>query len=151
MRGAAPTIIIDVPHVWTGWSKRLLQTADQIVITATADLAAFRNTKNLVDIISSARPNDAPPLLVINQFDQKLSSVQPAQYAEHVGLKPSIVFNWEPQLFHTAATNASPIVEVGAKTKTAQSIRDLTALVLGRTQTASKKTRFSLAGLLKKK
>ncbi|HNR76473.1 MAG TPA: pilus assembly protein CpaE [Parvularculaceae bacterium] len=151
VRGAAPTIIIDVPHVWTGWSKRLLQTADQIVITATADLAAFRNTKNLVDIISSARPNDAPPLLVINQFDQKLSSVQPAQYAEHVGLKPSIVFNWEPQLFHTAATNASPIVEVGAKTKTAQSIRDLTALVLGRTQTASKKTRFSLAGLLKKK
>jgi len=151
VRGAAPTIIIDVPHIWTGWSKRLLQTADQIIITATADLASFRNTKNLVDIISGARPNDAPPLLIINQFDPKLSSVQPAQYAEHVGLKPSVVFNWEPQLFHTASTNASPIVEVGAKTKTAQSIRELTSLVLGRTQSATKKSRFSLAGLLKKK
>ncbi|MCB2097442.1 MAG: CpaE family protein [Parvularculaceae bacterium] len=151
VRSAAPTIIVDVPHVWTGWSKRLLQTADQIVITATADLAAFRNTKNLIDIIAGSRPNDAPPLLVINQFDAKLSSVQPAQYAEHVGLKPSVVFNWEPQLFHTAATNASPIVEVGAKTKTAQSMRELTSLVLGRTQTAAKKSRFSLAGLLKKK
>lgn len=151
VRGAAPTIIVDVPHVWTAWSKRLLQTADQIVITATADLAAFRNTKNLVDIISGARPNDAPPMLVINQFDPKVSSVQPEQYAEHVGLKPSIVFNWEPQLFHTAATNASPILEVGAKTKTAQNIRDLTSLVLGRTQAAAKKSRFSLAGLLKKK
>ena len=151
VRGAAPTIIVDVPHIWTGWSKRLLQTADQIIITATADLAAFRNTKNLVDIISGSRPNDAPPLLVINQFDPKISSVQPAQYAEHVGLKPSVIFNWEPQLFHTAATNASPIMEVGAKTKTAQNLRELTSIVLGKTHSVAKKSRFNIAGLLKKK
>lgn len=151
VRGAAPTIIVDVPHVWTGWSKRLLQTADMIVITATADLAAFRNTKNLVDIISGARPNDAPPLLVINQFDAKVSSVQPQQFAEHVGLKPAVVFGYEPQLFHTAATNASPIVQVGAKTKTAQHIRELSSIVLGRTQTVAKKSRFDFKGLLKKK
>ncbi len=151
VRGAAPTIIVDVPHVWTGWSKRLLQSADHIVITATADLASFRNTKNLVDIISGARPNDSPPILVINQFDAKLSSVQPKQYEEHVGLKPTVVFGWEPQLFHTAATNAAPIVQVGAKSKTAQSIRELTSFVLGRTPAASKKAKFSLAGLVKKK
>ncbi len=151
VRSAAPTIIVDVPHVWTGWSKRLLQSADHIVITATADLASFRNTKNLVDIISGSRPNDSPPILVINQFDAKLSSVQPKQYEEHVGLKPSAVFGWEPQLFHTAATNAAPIVQVGAKSKTAQSIRELTAFVLGRTQAASKKSKFSLAGLVNKK
>ncbi len=151
VRSAAPTIIVDVPHVWTGWSKRLLQSADHIVITATADLASFRNTKNLVDIISGSRPNDSPPILVINQFDAKLSSVQPQQYEEHVGLKPSVVFGWEPQLFHTAATNAAPILQVGAKTKTAQSIRELTSFVLGRTQIASKKSKFSFAGLVKKK
>ncbi|HBS36756.1 MAG TPA: hypothetical protein DEA50_17015 [Parvularcula sp.] len=151
VRGAAPTIIVDVPHVWTGWSKRLLQSADHIVITATADLASFRNTKNLVDIISGSRPNDSPPILVINQFDAKLSSVQPQQYEEHVGLKPAMVFGWEPQLFHTAATNAAPIVQVGAKSKTAQSIRDLTSFILGRTPIASKKSKFSLAGLVKKK
>ncbi|MEZ5920990.1 MAG: pilus assembly protein CpaE [Parvularculaceae bacterium] len=151
VRNAAPTIIVDVPHLWTGWSKRLLQTADHIIITATADLASFRNTKNLVDVISGARPNDSPPLLVVNQFDQKLSSVQPQQYAEHVGLKPAAIFGWEPQLFHTAATNASPIVEVGAKTKTAQTIRDLTALILGRTPNGAKRSKFNLAGLFKKK
>jgi pilus assembly protein CpaE len=151
VRNAAPTIVVDVPHVWTGWSKRLLQTADQIVITATADLSAFRNTKNLIDIISGARPNDAPPVLVINQFDQKLSSVRPEQYVEHVGLKPSLIIAWEPQLFHTAATNASPILQVGPKTKTAQGIRDLTSQLLGRNATPSKGRKFSLTGLLKKK
>ena len=151
VRGAAPTIIVDVPHIWTSWSKRLLQTADEIVITATSDLASFRNTKNLVDIVSGARPNDAPPILVINQFDPKLSSVRPEQYVEHVGLKPTAVFNWEPQLFHTAATNAAPIVEVGAKSKAAQTMRELSQHVLGRADPAGKRTKFDLMNLFKKK
>jgi len=151
VRAAAPTIIIDVPHIWTSWSRRLLQSADEIVITAAADLASFRNTKNLVDVIASARPNDSPPILVINQFDQKVSSVQPEQYSEHVGLTPSALITWEPQLFHTAATNASPITEVGQKTKTAQSIRDLASQLLGREMANSKSSRFDLSGLFKRK
>ncbi len=150
VRGAAPTIVIDVPHVWTGWSKRLLQTADEIVITAAPDLASFRNTKALVDVISGARPNDASPTLILNQFDPKLSSVQSEQYIEHVGITPAAVIGWEPQLFHTAATNAAPILEVGEKTKTAQALRDIAGLVLGRQQTLSKKSKFSISGLFKK-
>ncbi|MEM9262639.1 MAG: CtpF protein, partial [Pseudomonadota bacterium] len=139
VRGVAPTIVIDVPHVWTNWSKRILQTADEIVITTTPDLAAFRNTKNLVDVVSSARPNDGAPKLVINQFDAKTSSVQPEQYAEHVGLEPSCIISWEPQLFHTAATNAAPVTEVGPKTKSAQNIQHLSEVLLGRAEFVSKK------------
>ncbi|MGF1544475.1 MAG: CpaE family protein [Parvularculaceae bacterium] len=151
VRGSAPTIVIDVPHLWTNWAKRLLQTADEIVITATPDLAGFRNTKNLVDVISGARPNDAPPHLVINQFDPKMSSVQPEQYVEHVGLEPVATFGWEPQLFHTAATNAAPIVEVGPKTKTAQSIRQLAQTILGRRDEIDVKSKFNLKDLFKLK
>ncbi|MEO0397965.1 MAG: pilus assembly protein CpaE [Pseudomonadota bacterium] len=150
VRGAAPTIVIDVPHVWTSWSKRLLQTADEIIITTTPDLAAFRNTKNLIDVVSSARPNDSQPVLVINQFDQKTSSVQPEQYAEHVGLEPASVFNWEPQLFHTAATNAAPIIEVGAKTKTAQNIKALSERLLGRTENVAARGGFDIMQFFRK-
>jgi len=120
-------------------------------VTAAPDLASFRNTKNLVDIVLGARPNDSPPILVLNQFDPKISSVQAEQYHEHVGLKPAVVFAWEPQLFHAAATNASPIFEVGGKSKTAQGLRDLSARVLGRAEAAASASRFSLAGLLKKR
>jgi pilus assembly protein CpaE len=151
VRGTAPTIIIDVPHIWTSWSKRLLQTADEIIITAAPDLASFRNTKNLVDVISAARPNDSAPILVLNQFDAKVSSVQAEQYAEHVGLKPSLVLGWEPQLFHAAATNAAPILEVQPKSKTAQGLRDLAARVLGRSDVLALNSKFSLAGLFKKR
>lgn len=151
VRGTAPTVVVDVPHVWTTWSKRLLTTADEIVVTATPDLAAFRNTKNLIDILSAARPNDAAPKLVINQYDPKASTVQPEQYAEHVGIDPVQVFNWEPQLFSAAATNAAPIMEVGPKSKTAASFLDLSAQLIGRNDANIAKPKFSLSGLFKKK
>ncbi|MFQ5562689.1 MAG: CpaE family protein [Parvularculaceae bacterium] len=151
VRNSAPTIVIDVPHMWTSWAKRILQSSDEIVITTTPDLAAFRNTKNLIDVVNGARPNDAPPHLVINQYDPKISAVQPEQFVEHVGVEPSLVIGWEPQLFNTAATNASPIAEVGPKTKTAQGFRDISARLIGRTDALLSKPRFSLAGLFKKK
>jgi pilus assembly protein CpaE len=68
-----------------------------------------------------------------------------------VGLKPTAVFNWEPQLFHTAATNAAPIVEVGAKSKAAATMRELSQHVLGRADPAGKRTKFDLMNLFKKR
>lgn len=151
VRGSAPTVVVDVPHVWTNWSKRILMSADEIVITATPDLASFRNTKNLIDILNGARPNDSSPTLVINQFDAKMSAVQPDQFAEHVGIDPAQVFAWEPQLFGAAATNAAPIMEVGPKTKTAHGLQELAADLIGRTEANIAKPKFSLAGLFKKR
>ena len=151
VRSAAPTVVVDVPHLWTNWSKRILMGADEIVITATPDLASFRNTKNLIDSLNGARPNDSSPTLIINQFDPKLSAVQPDQFAEHVGIDPAQVFAWEPQLFAAAATNAAPIMEVGPKTKTAHGLQELAADLIGRTEAGIAKPKFSLAGLFKKR
>lgn len=151
VRATAPTIIVDVPHLWTSWAKRILMTADEIVITATPDLASFRNTKNLIDILGAARPNDSPPTLIINQFDPKTSAVQAAQFAEHVGIKPVQVINWDPQLFGAAATNAAPLLEVGAKSKPAQAIRELSGHLLGRGEANIVRPKFSLSGLFTKK
>ncbi|MBL4871253.1 MAG: AAA family ATPase, partial [Robiginitomaculum sp.] len=67
VRSLSPLTILDMPHVWTDWTKKLLISADDVVITANPDLANLRNTKNLVDFLKAARPNDAPPLLVLNK------------------------------------------------------------------------------------
>ena len=61
VRQTAPSIAIDLPHMWSSWSKMLLQTADEIVLTATPDLSSFRNAKNIVETIKVHRNNDAPP------------------------------------------------------------------------------------------
>jgi small-conductance mechanosensitive channel len=41
--------------------------SDELVVTATPDLASLRNAKNIIDLVRQARPNDAPPRLVLNQ------------------------------------------------------------------------------------
>src|SRR3954468_12816536 len=48
LRSSVPCIVLDVPHLWTGWAKRTLIGADDILIVAAPDLANLRNTKNLI-------------------------------------------------------------------------------------------------------
>ncbi|MEL7016754.1 MAG: hypothetical protein AAGL18_02465 [Pseudomonadota bacterium] len=151
VRGTAPTVVIDVPHNWTGWSKKILQTADEIVITATPDFASFRNMKYLMEVIGSSRPNDSKPYFIYNQFDPKTSAVPVEYFVENIDLEPSLVLGWEPQLFNQAATNASPIMETSPKSKVAQGLNELSGKILGRTQTLALPSRFSLTSLFKRK
>src|SRR5438270_6246952 len=48
LRATVPCIVLDVPHVWTGWARRTLIAADDILIVAAPDLANLPNTKNLI-------------------------------------------------------------------------------------------------------
>ena len=48
-----PCIVLDVPHQWSGWTKRALIGADDILIVAAPDLANLRNTKNLFDLLKA--------------------------------------------------------------------------------------------------
>src|SRR3954451_20957624 len=61
LRSSVPCIVLDVPHVWTGWAKRTLIGADDILIVAAPDLANLRNAKNLFDYLKTARVNDRRP------------------------------------------------------------------------------------------
>ena len=66
LRSSVPCIIVDVPHVWTSWSKRVLTAADDVVVVASPDLANLRNAKSLLDVLRASRPNDHKPRLVMN-------------------------------------------------------------------------------------
>src|SRR5262249_62046848 len=37
LRGTIPHIVLDVPHVWTAWSKRALVRADEVLFVAAPD------------------------------------------------------------------------------------------------------------------
>jgi pilus assembly protein CpaE len=89
---SAPLVVLDVPHVWTAWSKNTLQQADEIVITAMPELANLRNAKNLVDLLKKLRPNDAPPKLIINQAGiPKRTEISVADFTQPLGLTPLAV------------------------------------------------------------
>lgn len=148
VRRQAPYVALDLPHMWMPWVKQTLLGADHVVVTVTPDLASLRNAKNLFDLVTSARPNDEPPKVVINMAGMpKRPEIPVKDFAEALGTQPALVLPFEPQLFGKAANNGQMITELDAKSKAAEGFSHLAGLVTGRT-TAPQRSRSLFGKLL---
>jgi pilus assembly protein CpaE len=137
---SAPMLVLDVPHVWNGWTKNTLMQADEVVITATPELANLRNTKNLVDMLKKLRPNDGPPRLIVNQAGiPKRPEISAADFAEPLGISPMSVIPFEPQLFGNASNNGRMLGEMDAQNAIVQTIGEIAHVLTGRSEIKPKK------------
>ncbi|MBZ0218788.1 MAG: CpaE family protein [Fimbriimonadaceae bacterium] len=133
VRMNVPYVVLDVPHVWTGWSKAVLMNADEIVITAAPDLANMRNAKNIVDLLKQGRVNDRPPHIVLNQVGMpKRPEIGVKDFSEALSLTPSAIIPFEPELFGDAANNGQMIQEISANAKPMEAFHHLAAVLSGR-------------------
>jgi pilus assembly protein CpaE len=143
LRASVPCVVLDVPHVWTGWTRRVLVGADDILIVAAPDLANLRNAKNMVDLLRGARPNDRRPLYCLNQVGvPKRPEIKPADFAKALEDDPVVVIPFEPPVFGTASNNGQMIAEVASGHRTAEMFRHLAQVMTGRA--AAKKPRGGL-------
>jgi pilus assembly protein CpaE len=143
LRASVPCVVLDVPHAWNAWTKRVLVGADDILIVAAPDLANLRNAKNLVDLLRAARPNDRRPFYCLNQVGvPKRPEIKPADFAKALEDGPLAVIPFEPQVFGTASNNGQMIAEVAAGHRTADMFRQLAQVLTGRA--AAKKARSGL-------
>jgi len=146
LRASIPCVVLDVPHQWLGWTKRLLISADDILVVASPDLANLRNAKNLVDLLKASRPNDHRPHYCLNQVGvPKRPEISPGDFAKALESNPLAVIPFEPQLFGSAANNGQMIAEVSANHKTADMFRQMALTLTGRTE--SKRPRGGLLAL----
>jgi pilus assembly protein CpaE len=146
----APLLVLDVPHAWTGWTKNTLTKADDVVITATPELANLRNAKNLVDMLKRLRPNDPPPKLVINQAGMpKRPEISAEDFAEPLGLVPMSIIPFDPLLFGNASNNGRMLGEMDAKNPIVGSINEIAHVLTGRSEIKAKK-KAALGSLLEK-
>jgi pilus assembly protein CpaE len=147
-----PSVVLDVPHLWTGWARKTLLAADEIVVTAMPDLANLRNAKNLIDILKQERPNDAPPKLILNQAGiPKRPEIKPDDFAAALQLEPIAVIPFDPLLFGTAANNGQMIAEASAKTHISDVFADVAQIITGRKELKrNRRSAFNLAPLLEK-
>jgi pilus assembly protein CpaE len=135
LRATTPCVILDIPHIWTAWARRMLVNADEIVIVAAPDLANLRNTKNMLDMLRSARAHDAHPKLIMNCVGiPKRPEISVNDFAKAVDLVPSGIIPFAPKLFGPAANNGQMIAEVEAAGKLADMIRDLARKITGRNE-----------------
>jgi len=130
IRSTAPFVVLDLPHLWSGWMRRTLIAADEVVIVATPDLASLRNAKNMIDLIKQGRPNDAPPRLVLNQVGVPGRPEIPAKdFGAALGVHPSLIIPFEPKVFGAAANNGQMILDAGGKSKAGEAFQTLAQIV----------------------
>ena len=135
LRTTVPCTVLDVPHVWTGWSRRVLLGADDVLIVTAPDLANLRNVKNLIDLLRQGRPNDRQPHYCLNQVGvPKRPEIKPADFAKALESEPAAVIPFDPQVFGTAANNGQMIAEVAAGHRVADTFRQLAQLMTGRSE-----------------
>lgn len=147
---SAPMLILDVPHIWSGWSKNTLMKADDVVITATPELANLRNAKNMVDMLKKLRPNDPPPKLIVNQAGvPKRPEISAQDFAEPLGIAPMAVIPFEPLLFGNAANNGRMLGEMDAKSPIVATVTEIAHVLTGRSEIKARK-KPGLGGILEK-
>lgn len=150
LRSSMPCIVLDVPHQWSGWTKRALIGADDILIVAAPDLANLRNTKNIYDLLKASRPNDRAPLYCLNQVGvPKRPEINATEFAKAIESKPIVSIPFDPQMFGAAANNGQMIAEISASHRTSELFLQIAQRLTGRSETKKPKGSL-LAPLIEK-
>ncbi|ANM08697.1 CtpF protein [Rhizobium leguminosarum bv. trifolii] len=151
LQRSAPVTVLDVPHAWSEWTRSVLSSVDEVVITAVPDLANLRNAKNMLDALRKMRPNDKPPHLVLNQVGMpKRPEISPSDFCEPLEIDPIAIIPFDINLFGNAANSGRMISEVDPKSPTAETFSQISHVVTGRVAIRKAK-KGGLLGLLKRK
>ena len=150
LRTTMPCIVLDVPHQWSGWTKRALVGADDILIVAAPDLANLRNTKNIFDLLKASRPNDRTPLYCLNQVGvPKRPEINASEFAKAIESQPIASIPFDPQMFGSAANNGQMIAEISANHRTTEMFLQIAQRLTGRGETKKPRGSF-LSPLIEK-
>src|SRR3954447_4822676 len=143
MRMTTPCIVLDVPHQWSAWTKRVLVGADDILIVAEPDLANLRNTKNMLSILKASRPNDRPPLYCLNQIRMpKRPEIDARGFTKTIESPPIAAIPFDSRLFGTAANNGQMIAEIAGRHRTTHTFLDIAKRLTGRGDTKKARRSF---------
>jgi pilus assembly protein CpaE len=150
LRMTTPCIVLDVPHQWSAWTRRTLIGADDILIVAEPDLANLRNTKNMLNLLKTSRPNDRPPLYCLNQVGMpKRPEIDARGFTKTVEIQPIASIPFDSRLFGTAANNGQMIAEISANHRTAKTFLQIARRLTGRAE--PKKAQRSLLSPIMRK
>ncbi|TAI65417.1 AAA family ATPase [Bradyrhizobium sp. Leo170] len=150
LRMTTPCIVLDVPHQWTAWTRRALIGADDILIVAEPDLANMRNTKNMMNTLKAARPNDRPPLYCLNQVGMtKRPEIEVRAFAKTIDSQPIAAIPFDSKLFGTAANNGQMIAEIASNHRITKTFLQIAQRMTGRADTRTQRNSL-LSPIIKK-
>jgi pilus assembly protein CpaE len=132
LRSLVPQVILDIPHMWTSSTRRVLLSCDEVILVATPDLTSLRNARSFFDTMRMARPNDAAPRLILNMTN--------------VPKRPEITIDDFGKALE-AANNGQMLAEVDP---TIRYFHDIIKTLTGKSETVVPAKKSFLAPLLKR-
>ncbi len=135
LRATIPVIILDIPHQWTAWTRRVMTTADELVIVAAPDLANLRNARLLIDSLKALRRNDHAPKIILNTVGMpKRPEISSAEFAKTLDAGDLIVSPFEAKLYGAAANNGQMLDEIDPSAQIVQVLSTLGYRLMGRAE-----------------
>jgi pilus assembly protein CpaE len=133
LRMTTPCIVLDVPHQWSGWTRRALVGADDILIVAEPDLANLRNAKNMLNMLKASRPNDRAPQYCLNQVGMpRRPEIKAREFAKAIESQPIAAIPFDSRMFGEAANNGQMIAEIAARHRTTEKFLQIGQRLTGR-------------------
>lgn len=130
LRASADWVIADLPHGLDPVARRLLRTADKVVLVAPPSLAGLRDAGRLATYITDLRAGGAP-LLVVNGGNENADGMKQHLFEENLG---EAVAAWVPTLPGPAAAaeaHGLPLAAVAGGVRGGNPFATLAALVTG--------------------
>ena len=123
VRGISPLSLLDMPHFWTDWTTNILTSVDDVIVTATPDLAGMRNAKNLIEFLKTQRPNDPEPILILDCVGMSpKTEISVKDFGAMVGQDPNIVIGWDPESHFEATNEGKMLTDVKSAAATVQGL-----------------------------
>lgn len=132
LRASVPAVVLDLPHQWCGWTRRLLLGSDEIVIVATPDLANLRNAKMLLDILKAARRDDQNPRIVLNNVGLPREIRPPELFMKQIEAFDFITIPFDPKLFGGAANNGQMKEEADPRSRIVEQLDEFAQTLMGK-------------------
>jgi pilus assembly protein CpaE len=149
VRQNVPFVAIDLPHGWSAWSKRVLLQADEVVITASPDLANLRNAKNIVDLLKTSRKNDNKPHLILNMANlPKRQEITVKEFEQALDAKVMAVIDYDSETFSQASNNGQMIEELSPKAKAVEKFHDIALKITRRKDVKADKSNSPFAAIV---
>ncbi len=133
LRRMASFVVLDVPHVWQGWTRDLLTEVDEVVLVTKPDLCNLRDAKNMVEVLNPERGVHLPTRLVFNMVGEaKKTELGPRDFKEHVSMDVAVSVPFDPTVFGKAMNNGEMISKFAARCKATEAVKKLARMVSAR-------------------
>ena len=153
-RQMAKLVIVDVPHVWTGWSESVMTGADEAVLVVAPDIANIRDARNMLDFLNGKRGDSRATRMIINKSDlAKRTKLLPKDISNTLGVQPIANIPFDPVVFNESSNDGKMVGERFKSHKLVGTFTDL-AMKLGARGSVKgvkpEKKKFSMGGMFRK-